>query len=58
MFSFSGCLALGDDTNYRPKFAKKDADGKVPTELWNIYVHPTKSGYIDEELFSGPGYIS
>jgi len=40
------------------KFAKKDADGKVPTEHRNIYVHPTKTGYIDQELFSGPGYVS
>ncbi len=40
------------------KFAKKDADGKVPTENRNIYVHPTKTGYIDQELFSGPGYVS
>lgn len=40
------------------KFAKKDADGKVPTEHRNILVHPTKTGYIDSELFSGPGYVT
>lgn len=40
------------------KFAKKDADGKVPVENWNIYVHPTKTGMIDTELFSAPGYTT
>ena len=58
MFSFPGCLALGDDSQYKMKFAKKDADGKVPTEHRNILVHPTKTGYIDSELFSGPGYVT
>ena len=41
-----------------PKFAKKDADGKVPSQPRNIYVHPTKTGITDDELFERPSYVT
>jgi hypothetical protein len=58
MFSVPMTLAIGDDTYYKPKGARVDAEGAVITDPRNFTTKNSKKGNIDSVLFSTPGYIS
>lgn len=51
-------LAVGDDTYYKPKPPRRDADGAVITDPRNFTTKNPKKGHIDSVLFSKPDYVS
>ena len=57
-FSLPISTAIGDDSYYRDKKARKDADGHVITEPRNFTTKKVKKGHIDSVLFSKPDYVS
>jgi hypothetical protein len=58
MFSVPITLAVGDDTYFKPKPARRDAEGAVITAPRNFTTKNVKKGHIDQVLFSSPSYIS
>lgn len=58
MFSIPISTAIGDDTYYKPKPARRDAEGAVITAPRNFTTKNPKKGNIDSVLFSKPNYIS
>ena len=58
MFSVPISTAIGDDTYFKPKQAKKDADGRVITEPRNFTTKKVKKGHTYDVLFSKPDHIT
>lgn len=58
MFSVPISTAIGDDTYFKPKEARRDAEGHVITAPRNFTTKNTKKGHIDSVLFSKPDYVS
>lgn len=58
MFSVPISNAIGDDTYFVPKKARKDNEGHVITDPRNFTTKNPKKGHIDSVLFSKPTYIS
>ena len=58
MFSMPVSTAIGDDTYFKPKIARRDATGAVITDPRNFTTKNPKKGHIDSSLFSAPSYIS
>jgi len=58
MFSVPVSLAIGDDTYFKPKPARRDAEGHVITDPRNFTTKNPKKGHIDSVLFSKPEYIT
>jgi len=47
MFSLPVSTAIGDDTYFQPKKARRDAEGAVVTEPRNFTTKNVKKGHID-----------
>ena len=58
MFSVPISNAIGDDTYFVPKKARKDHDGHVITDPRNFTTKNPKKGHVDSVLFSKPSYIT
>jgi hypothetical protein len=58
MFSVPISLAIGDDTYFKPKGARRDAEGAVITDPRNFTTKNPKKGNIDSVLFSKPDYLA
>ena len=58
MFSVPISTAIGDDTYFQPKPARRDAEGAVITDPKNFTTKNVKKGHIDSVLFSKPSYVS
>ena len=58
MFSVPISNAIGDDTYFVSKKARKDAEGHVITDPRNFTTKNVKKGHIDSVLFSKPDYVS
>ena len=58
MFSVPISNAIGDDTYFVPKKARRDNEGAVITDPRNFTTKNPKKGHVDSVLFSKPSYIS
>ena len=58
MFSVPISTAIGDDTYFKPKPARRDAEGAVITDPRNFTTKNVKKGKTDDALFSKPTYVS
>jgi hypothetical protein len=58
MFSVPVGLAVGDNTYFKPKPPRRDAEGNVITDPRNFTTKNPKKGNIDSVLFSKPDYVS
>jgi hypothetical protein len=58
MFSVPISTAIGDDTYFQPKKARRDAEGAVITDPRNFTTKNVKKGHTDEVLFSKPTYVT
>lgn len=58
MFSVPISTAIGDDTYFQPKKARRDAEGAVITDPRNFTTKNPKKGHVDSVLFSKPTYIT
>ena len=51
MFSVPISTAIGDDTYFKPKEARRDHEGAVITEPRNFTTKNVKKGHTDDVLF-------
>lgn len=58
MFSVPISTAIGDDTYFKPKPPRRDAEGAVITDPRNFTTKNVKKGKTDDALFSKPSYVS
>lgn len=58
MFSVPISTAIGDDTYFKPKPPRRDAEGAVITAPRNFTTKNVKKGNVDSVLFSAPSYVS
>ena len=58
LFSFTGTLAIGDDSLGRRTKPKRDVDGRVLIAPRNFYTTPPKGGKVPSSFFSSTSYIS
>ncbi len=58
MFSVPISTAIGDDTYFQPKKARRDAEGAVITDPRNFTTKNVRKGHTDEVLFSKPSYVT
>lgn len=58
MFSIPVSTAIGDDTYFFPKPARKDVKGGIITDLRTSLIKKYKKGHIDDVLFSKPFYVT
>jgi len=58
MFSVPVSTAIGDDTYFKPKPPRRDAEGNVITDPRNFTTKNPKKGHIDSVLFSKPEYVT
>lgn len=56
LFSFTGTLAVGDDSIGKRTKPKRDSDGKVATAPRNFYTKPVKQGKTNDVYFSTPSF--
>ena len=58
MFSLPISTAIGDDTYFVKKLARRDNTGAVITDPRNFTTKNPKKGHVDSVLFSKPSYVS
>lgn len=56
LFSFTGTLAIGDDSIGKRTKPKRDPDGKVTTAPRNFYTKQVKKGKTNDVYFSTPSF--
>jgi hypothetical protein len=58
MFSVPISNAIGDNTYFKPKEARRGEDGAVITEPRNFTTKKVKKGHGEDVLFSKPSYVA
>jgi hypothetical protein len=58
MFSVPISNAIGDNTYFKPKPARKGEDGAVITDPRNFTTKKVRKGHTDDVLFSKPSYVA